>query len=144
MAKKIEIPEKKPSRVLEILRTEYPFERILLGVLGALVIILGVYLIEGNLLQIRLTSWFIFSTATRRLIFSILVIIVGAVSFVMAIWPFFVPSFAEMKRVTWPGRKMILNHSARVFGFIIVLSLFFVLIDWPLRDIFKWIATLGA
>jgi len=144
MAKKFEIPEKKPSRVMEILRTEYPFERILLGVLGALVIILGVYLIQGDLLQIRLTSWFIFSTATRRLIFSILVIIVGAVSFLMAIWAFFVPSFAEMKKVTWPNRSMILNHSARVFGFIIVVSLFFVLIDWPLRKLFDFLLKLGA
>jgi len=144
MARNVEVPEKKPSRVMEILRTEYPFERILLGVLGAAVIILGVYLIEGTVLEIRLTSWFIFSTATRRLIFSILVILVGSISFFMAIWPFFVPSFAEMKKVTWPNRSMIMNHSARVFGFIIVVSLFFVLIDWPLRDIFKWIATLGA
>ena len=144
MAKKFDIPEKKPSRVMEILRTEYPFERILLGVLGALVIILGVYLIQGTLLEIRLTNWFIFATEGRRLAFSIIVIVVGAISFFMAVWPFFVPSFAEMKKVTWPSRSTILNHTARVFGFIIVVSLFFVLIDWPLRDIFKWIASLGV
>ena len=139
-----EINKPRTSKVLEILQKEYPFERILLGVLGALVIILGVYLIEERVLEIRLTSWWIFNTATKRLIFSISVIVIGAVSFVMAIWPFFVPSFAEMKKVTWPNRKTILNHSARVFGFIFIVAFFFVLIDWPLRYIFDWLTGLGA
>ncbi|QMS85352.1 preprotein translocase subunit SecE [Candidatus Xianfuyuplasma coldseepsis] len=147
---KLQIPDKKPSRVLEILRKEYPFERILLGVLGALVIILGVYLLQGilnptqALLEIRLTDWWIFNSETKRIIFTIVVIVIGVVSLFMAIWPFFVPSFAEMKKVTWPNRKTILNHSARVFGFIIILSAFFLIVDWPLRRLFQWITELGA
>jgi hypothetical protein len=35
-----------------------------------------------------------------------------------------------------------MNHSARVFGFIIILGLFFVLVDWPLRYLFEWITGL--
>jgi preprotein translocase subunit SecE len=142
MAKK-ELPELKTNKVIEILKKEYPFERILLGVLGALVIILGVYLVEGEVLQIRLTSWWIFNTALKRTIFAILIILIGTVSFFMAIWPFFVPSFAEMRKVTWPNRSTILNHSARVFGFIIILSLFFVLIDFGLIPLFDWLTGLG-
>lgn len=147
---KLQTSDTKTSKVLEILRKEYPFERILLGVLGALVIILGVYLLQGTLnptsalLEIRLTNWWIFDSEAKRMIFTILVIVIGTVSLFMAIWPFFVPSFAEMKKVTWPNRKTILNHSARVFGFIIILSAFFLLIDYPLRAFFKWIAELGA
>ena len=137
MAEKKQVPVKK-SRVLEILRTEYPFERVLLGVLGAFVTILGVYLIQGDLLNITLTDWWIFDSPTKRLIFAIFVTVIGAVSIVMAIWPFFTPSFAEMKKVTWPGRTTILNHSARVFGFILFLSFFFITINFPL----KWLMTL--
>ena len=107
---KLPNPAAKPNRVIEILKKEYPFERILLGVLGAMVIILGVYLIEGENLQIRLTNWWIFNTATKQLIFSIIVIVVGVVSLFMAIWPFFVPSFGEMRKVTWPNRKTILKR----------------------------------
>lgn len=134
----------KTSKILEILQKEYPFERILLGVLGALVIILGVYLIEEDVLEIRLTDWWIFNTAAKRLIFAIFVTVVGVIAFFMAIWPFFVPSFAEMKKVTWPSRSTILNHSARVFGFIIIVALFFTLVDWPLRAVFDWLNALGA
>lgn len=142
MAKK-ELQEQKPNRVLQILRTEYPFERILLGVLGVLVLILGVYLVEGEVLSIRLTTWWIFNTALKRTIFSIFIILVGVVAFLMAVWPFFTPSIAEMRKVSWPKRKTILNHSARVFGFIIFLGLFFVLIDWPLSNFFDWLNKLG-
>ena len=129
----------KPNKVLEILRKEYPFERILLGVLGAFVLILGVYLVEGQLLTIKLTSWWIFNTELKRTIFAIFIILVGTVAFIMSIWAFFVPSFAEMKKVTWPKRTIILNHSARVFGFIIFLMLFFVVIDLGLIPLFSWL-----
>ena len=142
MAKK-ELPEVKPNKIIEILKKEYPFERILLGVLGALVIILGVYLVEGEVLQIRLTSWWIFNEAWKRTTFAIIIIAIGVVSFFMAVWPFFVPSFSEMRKVTWPNRSTILNHSARVFGFIIILSLFFVLVDFGLIPLFDWLTGLG-
>ena len=142
MAKK-ELQEQKPNRVLEILRTEYPFERILLGVLGALVLILGVYLVEGEVLTIRLTTWWIFNTELKRTIFAAFIIVVGVVAFLMAVWPFFTPSVSEMRKVSWPKRKTILNHSARVFGFIIFVALFFVLIDLPLSEFFAWINELG-
>jgi len=135
--------ELKTNKVLDILRKEYPFERILLGLLGALVVILGIYLLEGTMLRIRLTSWWIFDSELKRDIFAIFVIVIGSLSFIMAIWPSFVPSVAEMKKVTWPNQKTILNHSSRVFGFIIVLALFFTLVDWPLREFFQWLEGLG-
>lgn len=140
---KNEMQEHKPNRVLEILRTEYPFERILLGVLGAFVIVLGVYLLEGTVLEIKLTTWWIFDSELKRTIFSIFIIVIGSVAFLMSVWPFFVPSIAEMRKVSWPKRKTILNHSARVFGFIIFVALFFVLIDLGLQPFFVWINGLG-
>ena len=121
MANKVE--EKKPNKVLEILRKEYPFEKILLGVLGVIVLVLGVYILEGLRLTIRYTDLWIFDSPAKITAFSIFVIVIGAVSLIIAIWPFFVPSIAEMKKVSWPGREMIVNHSARVFGFILLLAL---------------------
>lgn len=138
MAKTVQ--EQKPNKVIEILKKEYPFERILLGVLGVFVILLGVYLVDGKeLISIKLTSWWIFNTDLKRTLFATFIILVGSFAFFMAVWAFFVPSFAEMKKVTWPSRSTIANHSARVFGFIIVLSLFFVVIDLGLVRLFKWI-----
>lgn len=135
MSKKVE--EKKPNKVLEVLRKEYPFEKILLGFLGVIVLVLGIYIYKGELLTIRYTSLWIFNTATRIKWFSAFVIVVGAVSLLIAVWPFFVPSVGEMKKVSWPDRNMILNHSSRVFGFIILLALFFFILDFgflPLKE----------
>jgi len=142
MAKKVE--EVKKNKVIEILRKEYPFEKILLGILGSIVLVLGIYLVEGTVLEIRYTDLWIFNTDLKITIFSIFVIVIGAVSFVLAVWPFFVPSISEMKKVSWPNQKTILNHSARVFGFMIIIGLFFVVIDFGLRPLFLWLNSLGA
>ena len=131
--------EQKQSKVLQILRTEYRFEGILLGILGLLVVVLGVYLIQGDVLAIRWTDFWLFDSATKRLIFAIIVTVIGAVAFIMSVYPFFLPSWEERKKITWPKRDMIINHSGRVYGFIIFLIAFFVLVDWPLIKIFAWL-----
>ncbi len=142
MAKKVE--EIKKNKVIEILRKEYPFEKILLGILGAIVLVLGVYLVEGSVLEIRYTDFWIFNSDFKVMFFSIFVIVIGAVSFLLSIWPFFVPSIGEMKKVSWPNKEMIMNHSGRVFGFIMIIGLFFVVIDFGLQPLFTWLVNLGA
>jgi preprotein translocase SecE subunit len=146
MAKKTE--EIKTNRVLEILTKEYPFESFLMAFLGVLVTIIGVYLINGDLLTINQTtdwwnSW-IFGTDTGILIFSIFITVVGAVAIIVALWPFFKPSVAEMKKVTWPNGVTIRNHSARVFGFILFVAAFFILYDLGLQPLIEWIKSLGV
>ena len=141
MAKKV--VEVKKNKIIEIIQKEYPVEKLLLGVLGAIVLILGVYLIEGSVLEIRYTDLWIFNSSTKILIFSIFVIIIGATAFLLSVWPFFVPSFSEMKKVSWPTKNVIVNHSLRVFGFIFLVAFFFVLIDFGLRPLFGWINQLG-
>lgn len=136
--------EAKPNKVIEILKTEYPIEKVLLGVLGLLVLVLGVYLVEGGILRIRYTEWWIFDKPLKVTIFSIFVILIGASSFLMAIWPFFVPSFSEMKKVSWPNKKTIANHSMRVFGFLIFLSLMFLAYDALFAPIFEYLTDSGV
>jgi len=140
--------EKKGNKVLAILMKEYPAERILMGVLGIIVIILGVYLIQGDILTIQnSTDWWnswVFGSDTGILIFSIFIVVVGVVSFFVAIWPFFVPSFAEMKKVTWPSGTTLKNHSARVYGFILFLAMMFVIFDLALKPLFFWLNSYGG
>lgn len=131
--------DQKQSKVLQVLKTEYRFEGILLGILGLLVIVLGVYLIQGDVLTIKWTDFWLFDSELKRLIFAIVVTVIGAVAFLMSIYPFFMPSWEERKKITWPKRDQIVNHSARVYGFIFFLIMFFVLVDWPLRAIFAWL-----
>ena len=131
--------EKKTSKVIQVLKTEYPFEGILLGFLGILVLILGVYIFESRVITIRFTDLFIFATELRIKIFATLVMIVGAGALLMAFAPFIIPGLKEMRRVSWPTRKTMINHSMRVFGFIIFLGIMFILYDGALRPLFTLI-----
>ena len=144
MANKKELSrEEKVAKVMSILKKEYPFEGLILGLLGALVLVLGVYILEGDVLRITMTDFFLFSTSLRRTLFSIAVIIFGAVALLVAVVPFFSPGFKELRRVSWPNKETMVNHTARVFGFVIILGILFVLYDLVFRPIFDFLYGLG-
>ncbi len=134
----------KISKVMEILKKEYPFEGLLLGVLGIAVLVLGVYIFEGEVLAIQLTHWWIFATSFRIGVFSVLVMLIGLTAILVSLAPFFVPGLKEMRRVTWPNRSLMSNQTARVFGFIILLSLMFILYDFIYQPIFEFLYDIGA
>ena len=133
--------EQKGNRVLEILTTEYPIDRVLVVIMGLLVTVVGFYLVTNDpFLQITNTdSWYtkwIFGTDTGILIFSIFILLMGVGSLVIGLYPYFKPSFKEMKRVTWPNGNTIKNHSVRVFGFILFLMAVFMLYETALKPLF--------
>lgn len=68
----------------------------------------------------------------------------GAVSLILAAWPFYKPSISEVKRVSWPSRGSLLKNAAVVFAFILILSVFFIFSDWIFGyviDLFEWLST---
>ncbi len=132
-------PEKKVNKVIQVLRTEYPMEGIILGFLGILVLVLGIYIYMSEYIYISQTEWWIFNTQLKRDIFAILVMIIGLGAIIMSLAPFVLPGVKEMKRVSWPKRDTMINHSMRVLGFIIFLGLVFVLYDAIFRRLFAWI-----
>jgi preprotein translocase SecE subunit len=132
-------PEKKVNKVMQVLKTEYPMEGIILGFLGILVLVLGIYIYISEYIYISQTEWWIFNTQLKRDIFAILVMIIGLGAIIMSLAPFVLPGVKEMKRVSWPKRDTMINHSARVLGFIIFLGLVFVLYDAIFRRLFAWI-----
>jgi preprotein translocase subunit SecE len=144
MAEQKDTKQDKIGKVLTILKKEYPFEGLLLGLLGVLVLVLGVYIFEGERLTIRFTDLWIFDSPLKITIFSIIVMLVGAVALIMAVGPFFIPGLKEMNRVTWPNKPTIYNNFARVMGFIVVLGAMFILYDAVFRPIFDFLYGLGA
>ncbi len=134
----------KVNKVIQVLKTEYPFEGLLLCLLGALVLILGVYIFEGEHLRITFTQLWIFDSPFKIRVFSIIVMAIGAAAILVALAPFFIPGLKEMRRVSWPTKSLMYNHTARVFGFIIVLGIMFVLYDQIFRPIFNILYDLGA
>lgn len=136
--------EKKSFKVLDILKREYPFEGVLLAFLGALVLVLGVYIFEGQVLEVTLTDWWIFNAPWKVTTFSVIVMLIGLSALVYALMPFFLPGLKEMNKVSWPNRIMTNNYLARVFGFLLFLAFVFILFDFVLQPIFNFLYQLGA
>ena len=136
--------EQKGNRVLEILTTEYPIDRVLVVIMGLLVTVVGYYLVSNDpFLQITNTdAWYtkwIFGTDTGIIIFSWFILLMGVGALVLGLYPYFKPSVKEMRRVTWPNGNVIKNHSLRVFGFILFLMLVFILYETGLNPLFDLI-----
>ena len=77
--------------------------------------------------------------------FAWILIILGAVSFVLAVWPYVKPSIGEVKRVSWPTKKVMLENTAITFAFILIIAGLFIGYDAILNQVvrlFKWLAEL--
>ena len=58
-------------------------------------------------------------------VFSWLLTGLGVVSLLLSIWPYYKPSISEVRRVSWPGKKTMLENCITVFIFVIVFIAFF-------------------
>lgn len=142
--------EQDTGRVMRILRKEYAFENWLLAILSPVLIIYGVYIIGGTFGTVNLTLGnsgvgiidFFFNTDLKRILTGTFLILIGVLVLIYLFIPYLRPSLVEMKKVTWPTTKDLVTNSLKVIGFILVVSLFFVLFGLGLDPLFKLIYSL--
>lgn len=139
--------EKKKS-IRAILAKEYKYEGILLLVLGIIVLVLGVLVNLGvssegkEGLVVNENFYFI---GEYPIAFSWILIVLGAVAVLMAIYPYYKPSIKEMKRISWPSKKTMLSSSVTVVVFVVIFALLFLGYDAVLNQVvrlFQWLAGL--
>ncbi len=122
--------ETKKRSVMDFIMEDGPITNALLAILGVAFLIIGLYMVGDQYFQIPVSSntWipFITSTQTGVTILKWSMLGIGVVIFIYSMIPYFSPSRHELKKVTWPNASVMQNHSLRVFGFIILLSLAFV------------------
>ena len=135
------------SRVMAILKKEYAFENWLLAILAPLLVLYGVYIVMGKFGSVNLAAVlgssgygfidFFFATSVRRILSGSFLILIGFLVLVYLLIPYMRPSFVELRKVSWPSTKTLALNSLRVFGFIIFLSLIFVLYSLALSPLFE-------
>ena len=140
------------SRVMAILKKEYAFENWLLAILSPVLILYGVYIVTGKFGTVNLADilgnapqgfiQFFFATSLRRILTGSFLILIGALVLIYLMIPYFRPSIIEMKKVTWATSKVLARNSARVFMFLLVLAVFFVLLGFAFNPLFRWIYSL--
>jgi preprotein translocase subunit SecE len=115
----------KPNRIMEILTTEYKGESLLLVLVSIVIMVVSAYIINGTLVinpDFPIIGNF-------PLLSTIVFMFSGAVGLVIGSWPLFKPSVIEIKRLTPPSRSVYLDHMVKVFTFILLFLVVFILFD---------------
>ena len=126
--------ENKKNRVMDVLFTEHKWENLILAILAVFAIELGVLLLTKNYLTIPADAFLI---GKYWKVFSWILIVLGAVSLILSVSSFYIPSFAEIKNITGPKKKEFFANVLQVFVFSVVLALFFLLCDLVIESIMK-------
>ena len=137
----VEKTKQKPNFIKNVFTKDYKYENLILLVLAIVAMVLGFMVIVGDL-QINEKVYFI---GEYPMVFAWLLFILGSVSLLLSIWPFFKPSVGELKRVSWPGIAEVLKNTAIVFAYTLLLAIFFVGADALLNQVvklFQWLAGL--
>lgn len=131
---------KKQNKALYILTHDFKYEGLILLFLAVVALVLGVLIINGTL-TIHETAFVI---GSYPILFAWILVILGAFSLVLSVWPFYKPSIGEMKRVSWPSRGHVIQDSITVFIFTLILSLFFLLTNFALRPLIDLFVKIGS
>lgn len=147
MSQKTKINEKKKNSALSIFSKEYKYEGLILLVLAIIAIVLGSLVLVGEYssgdsgLIVNEDIWLI--GAYPALIAWILVGL-GVIGVSLSVWPFFKPSISEFKRITWLTKGKLLSDAITVLIFVLIMSLFFLGIDFILRYVISLIELIAG
>ena len=127
------VKEEKKSRVLEFLVKEHKYENLFLAILGIVAIEFGVLLLT-KVLEIP-SSAFLIGNEPNSTIFSWVLVVLGAVSVVLSVISFFIPSFQEAKHIKGLKVGQYFDNVAIVIVFILILAVFFIGCDAAIEGI---------
>lgn len=123
----------KPSKFWEILTKDYKYENLILVILSITVLVFGALIVAGSLNVNQ--SFPVIGKYPEVFAWSIIVIAVSALLFTA--WPFFKPSIFEWKKTTKPTKAIMFDHIAKVFSFMLLLSILFALFDYLIGLVFR-------
>ncbi len=122
--------EEQPSKLLEVIKTEYRWENLLLGILATIAIAISIMIISGNtLLQIN-PDFPILGEGNNGIIFAWVLFAISAFGLFLVLYPFFLPAIPELKKISWAKWSKFLDNSVRVLVFLIVLTGFLLLYNF--------------
>ncbi|MCR5113510.1 MAG: preprotein translocase subunit SecE [Acholeplasmatales bacterium] len=135
--KQIEKKQEKDSKfgiaaLGEYLKEEHKWENYVFVVVALITLLLGCLIIEGSI-EVKENFPVI---GTHSTAFAWVLIGVSALGLLYALWPFFKPSFPELKKITWLTWPKFLANLARVFIFMIIFVALLYLYDAFISNIF--------
>lgn len=117
--------KEKKSKVLEVLRTEYKWENVVLAILASLALAFSLMIINGALVvresfpligqYPKVFAWVLFG--------------ISVIGIILVISPFMVQAFPELKKISWANWSTSIDAIVKVFVFVLIFALLFVGFD---------------
>lgn len=122
------IKEKKETKgkLLDVLRTEYKWENIVLAILAGLAFAFSLMIINGTL--VVKASFPIIGSYPK--VFAWILLIIAVIGIILVIAPFVLQAVPEVKRIAWADFFTSLDAVTKVFIFIIILAFMFLGFDY--------------
>ena len=119
------------NRLVEVFTKDYKYEGLVLLILAVNAIVFGVLLLANikSGTNFIAGAFLIGESDTTSKIFAWILIVLGAFSLALSIWPYYKPSFYEIRRVTWPTKKIMITNCLDVLVYSVSFALFFFLVD---------------
>ena len=127
--------EKKKNRVLEFLSKEYKYENLILVLLAIFAIVLGVLILIPNEKGGLTVDEGFFLIGSYPRVFAWILVVLGGLSLLLVLWPFYKPSVSEIRHITGLKRSEFFENIISVLIFILVLAFFFLLVDLIIKSI---------
>lgn len=141
----------KTNRLVEVFTKDYKYEGLILLILAIISLVLGI-LVEVNIQaggtpsdpglcipEAKSITDGVFLISYFRDLFAWLLIGLGAFAIILSVWPYYKPSVYEMKRISWPNQKTMLENTLCTFIFVLIFVAFFTLVDSGLSPLVQWI-----
>ena len=122
-------------RIAEYLKTEHKWENYLFVFVSMVVMVLGGMILSGSLM-VKDSFPIIGGHST---VFAWILIGVGFLALIYSLYPFFKPAFPEFKKINWPTLSKFIGDSIRVFLFIAIFVLLFILYDTLITGVLRLI-----
>lgn len=137
------------SRVWKFVKEDHKFDNWLLFILSLFLLVISILILSGAVSEtntfakeyfdISKSGWAIFDAKWKIIVITSVIIAVSAASIVYSLWPVFVPSFKELKFVTWTSKRDLFINSITVLVFIAFLTVLFYALDLGLVPLFRLI-----
>lgn len=141
--------ESTTKRVLNFVKEDHPFENWILFVLSIVLLVLAIYILlsaasdkntfADTYFNVSNSGWAIFNKPWKVILISSIIIAIAAGALIYSVYPVFVPTFKELKNVTWTSKKELFKNSIIVLVFIAFLTGLFYLFDLALIPLFNLI-----
>lgn len=119
----------KGSKLLDVLKTEYKWENVVLAILASLALAFSLMIINGTL-SVRQNFPII---GSYPMIFAWILFSISVIGILLVIAPFFVQALPEVRRISWADWSTSIDAVIKVFIFVLILAFLFLGFDYLIK-----------